>query len=226
MSLASHSVFQTDFVLDAGPVIPVLTLHDDEALLPLADALVAGGLKVFEVVLRTPDALGVIDKLRPLVPILGAGTVLEAAQMHAAKAAGAQFCVCPGLTPALHAAALELAMPLLPGAVTASEVMAARELGYKNLKFFPAERSGGSQALADLGAVFPDIRFCPTGGVSVDNAAAYLRNRNVACVGGTLATPQQLVQARDWAGLTAHVREMLRSLDLQPVSRSTLPEVL
>lgn len=206
------SFADTDFVLDAGPLIPVLALHDDEDLLPMAKALVAGGIQVFEVVLRTPTALQAMARLRDEVPILGAGTVLNAAQMAAVKEAGAKFCVSPGLTPALHQAALDLDMPLLPGGVTASEIMAAMELGYKNLKFFPAERSGGPKALGDFGSVFPTLRFCPTGGVSGDNAATYLAQKGVACVGGSLATPEDLIAAKDWAGLTAHVSDLLDSL--------------
>ena len=103
-------------------------------------------------------------------------------------------------------------MPLLPGAVTASEIMSAREQGYQNLKFFPAERAGGPKALQDFGAVFPTIRFCPTGGISADNAAAYLKNANVACVGGSLATPKDIVAAQDWAGLRDHVKGLIAAL--------------
>ena len=151
--MSQNRIFDTDFVLKAGPVIPVLALHDDSTLLPLVQALVAGGIRVFEIVLRTPSALDVIARLRGHVPILGAGTVLDAAQMAAAKQAGAQFCVSPGLTANLHAAAQDLAMPLLPGTVTATEIMAARELGYQNLKFFPAERAGGPKASISAEAV-------------------------------------------------------------------------
>ena len=209
---ADMNFADTDFVLDAGPLIPVLALHDDENLEPLAQALVAGGIQVFEIVLRTPSAIQVIERLRGIVPILGAGTVLNDQQMRAAQAAGAQFCVSPGLTPALHKSAQELAMPLLPGAVTASEIMSAMERGYKNLKFFPAERAGGPKALADFGSVFPTLRFCPTGGVSAENAEAYLSHKNVACVGGSLATPKALVANRDWAGLQTHVKDLLSSV--------------
>ena len=206
------SFSNTDFVMDAGPIIPVLALNDDDTLLPLADALVAGGIKVFEIVLRTPTALNVIKRLKGRVPILGAGTVLDQAQMAAAQAAGAQFCVSPGLRPTLHQAAIDLNMPLLPGAVTASEIMAAMELGYKNLKFFPAERSGGPKALGDFNAVFPALRFCPTGGVSTENAGAYLAQKNVAVVGGSLATPKDLVTAQDWEGLSEYVTTLILNL--------------
>ena len=202
----------TDFILDAGPVIPVLALHDDETLIPMAEAIVAGGIQVFEVVLRTPTALNVISRLKGRVPILGAGTVLNGAHMAAAKAAGASFCVSPGWTPALHMAAEDLDMPFLPGAVTASEIMMGIDNGFKNLKFFPAERAGGPKALGDFASVFPGIRFCPTGGVSAGNAGAYLANTNVACVGGSLATPKDLIAAKDWAGLQAHVAALVKSL--------------
>lgn len=202
----------TDFVLDGGPLIPVLALHADAKLEPLVDALAAGGIQVFEIVLRTPSALHVLARLRDRVPVLGAGTVLSKAQMAEAQDAGAQFCVSPGLTPALHAAARDLAMPLLPGAVTASEIMAAEQLGYRNLKFFPAERAGGPKALADFAAVFPGLRFCPTGGISVATAPDYLAQRNVACIGGSLATPKALIANEDWPALTGHVRDLLARL--------------
>ena len=207
---------QTDFILDAGLLIPVLALDADETLEPLAEALVAGGIQVFEIVLRTPTALEVIARLRGRVPILGAGTVLDRTQMDAAKSAGAQFCVSPGLTPALHQGALDLTMPLLPGAVTASEVMAARELGYQNLKFFPAERAGGAQGVGDFKSVFPDVRFCPTGGINQTNARDYLAHDNVRCIGGSLATPAYLIKQQDWDGLRAHVAHLIRDLDLCP----------
>ncbi len=202
----------TDPILDAGPVIPVLALHDGLDLAPLAEALVAGGIQVFEVVLRTPSALSAIARLKGRVARLGAGTVLTREQMVAARDAGAEFCVSPGLTPDLHAAAVELSMPLLPGCATASEVMAAQALGYSNLKFFPAERAGGPEALGDFASVFPSLRFCPTGGISADNARVYLANRNVACVGGSLATPSALVQAKDWDGLRQHVESLINTL--------------
>ena len=211
MTAVTHFA-ETDFVLDAGPVIPVLALNDDETLMPMAEAIVSGGIEVFEVVLRTPTAMDAIRRLKGKVPILGAGTILNGAQMAAAKEAGASFCVSPGWTPALHMAAEELKMPWLPGAVTASEIMMGIDNGFKNLKFFPAERAGGPKALGDFGSVFPEIRFCPTGGVNDDNAAAYLANKNVACVGGSLATPKSLVQAQDWAGLEAHVASLVKSL--------------
>ncbi len=204
--------FETDFVLNSGPVIPVLALNADETLEPMAEALVAGGIKVFEVVLRTPSALEVIKRLNGRVPILGAGTILNKSQMLEAQKAGATFCVSPGLTEQIHVAAVELEMPLLPGAVTASEIMNARELNYRNLKFFPAERSGGPAALADFAAVFPDSRFCPTGGVSAENASLYLENKNVSSVGGSMATPRKFVMEKDWAGLQRHVEKLIQSL--------------
>ena len=203
---------QTDFILEAGPVLPVLSLQDDDRLLPMAEAIVAGGIKVFEVVLRTPTALEALKRLKGQVPILGVGTVLSPAQMAAAKDAGARFCVSPGWTPALHKSAQALHMPWLPGVATASEVMRGLDKGFKNLKFFPAERAGGPKALADFAAVFPGIRFCPTGGISAGNAGAYLANANVPCIGGSLATPKGLVAAQDWPGLEGHVRELVKSL--------------
>ena len=206
------SFADTDFVLDAGLLIPVLALHDDDDLEPLAEALVAGGIQVFEVVLRTPTALQSLKRLKGRVPVLGAGTVLNRAHMQAAQDAGAQFCVSPGLTPALHKSARDLDMPLLPGAVTASEIMTSADLGYRNLKFFPAERVGGVQILGDFEAVFPNIRFCPTGGISQENAGSYLNKPNVACVGGSLTTPKDLILAKNWDALHDFVCRLVAGL--------------
>ncbi len=189
-----------DHILEAGPVIPVIVIDHLEDAVPLAQALVRGGLRVLEVTLRTPVALEAIAAMRTVEgAIVGAGTVLGQAQYDAAIAAGAQFVVSPGLTEALVAlAAARSAVPLLPGAATASEVMRAREAGYTRLKFFPAEASGGVAALKSLGSVFPDVRFCPTGGISSDSATRYLALKNVACVGGSWPMPDEAMNKRDW----------------------------
>lgn len=189
-----------DDILDTGPVIPVIVIERLEDALPLAQALVRGGLRVLEVTLRTPAALDAIRSMSAVEgAIVGAGTVLDATRYDAAVEAGARFVVSPGLTEALVAtAASRIKVPLLPGAATASEVMRARDAGFTRLKFFPAESSGGVATLKGFASVFPDVRFCPTGGISSDSATAYLRLPNVACVGGSWPMPPEAVATRDW----------------------------
>ncbi len=187
-----------------APVIPVLVIEDPEHARPLAAALVAGGLPMLEVTLRTPAALAAI-RLMAEVPggVVGAGTLLSAADVTAAKAAGARFGVSPGSTPALLDACEAADLPTLPGAATASEVMALLARGYTTAKFFPAGNIGGAPALKSLGAPLPQMAFCPTGGISPGNAAEYLALSNVLCVGGSWVAPKDLVQRGDWAGITA-----------------------
>lgn len=185
-------------------VIPVLVVKETQQAKPLAEALVAGGLNVLEVTLRTPAALKVI-RLMSEVPNsqVGAGTVLTLADVKAAKAAGAQFAVSPGATPDLVKAAADEGLPLLPGASTASEVMRLLELGLDTLKFFPAEAAGGVAMLKSLYGPLPKIMFCPTGGITEKSAANYLALPNVMCVGGSWVTPDHLVQAGDWSAIQA-----------------------
>jgi len=179
-----------DAILAAAPVIPVLVIERVEDAVPIARALVAGGLRVLEVTLRTPAALAAIAAMRS-VPgaIVGAGTVLDPEQLQAALAAGAQFAVSPGLTDALADAAREAAALWLPGVATASEIMRARERGLTRLKFFPAVAAGGLPALKGLSAVFGEMRFCPTGGISPISAPDWLALPSVACVGGSWLVP-------------------------------------
>ncbi|HPY40186.1 MAG TPA: bifunctional 4-hydroxy-2-oxoglutarate aldolase/2-dehydro-3-deoxy-phosphogluconate aldolase [Thiolinea sp.] len=183
-------------------VIPVLVVKDTAHAKPLAEALVAGGLKVLEVTLRTPAALDVI-RLMSEVPgsQVGAGTVLTLADVKAAKAAGAQFAVSPGATDDLIKAAADEGLPLLPGASTASEVMRMLELGLDTLKFFPAEAAGGVSMLKSLHGPLPKVMFCPTGGITEKTAANYLALPNVMCVGGSWVTPDNLLQAGDWQAI-------------------------
>lgn len=173
-------------IMRAGPVIPVLRIADVRDAVPIARALVAGGVTVLEVTLRTPAALDAIRAMQD-VPgaIVGAGTVLDVRQFELAREAGAHFVVSPGATRELAQVAASTALPWLPGAVTPSEVMAARDAGLRSLKFFPAVASGGTATLTAYAAVFPDVTFCPTGGVTVATAPDWLRLPNVACVGGT-----------------------------------------
>lgn len=191
-------------ILKLQPVVPVLVIDDAKTAVPLARALVAGGLKAIEITLRTPAALAAIravaDEVEGAVP--GAGTVLDAAQWDAAVAAGSQFIVSPGTTPELIAAARASDVPLLPGAATPSEVMALKAQGYTLMKFFPAEQAGGAAYLKSLSSPLAGIQFCPTGGISPSNARDYLSLPNVVCVGGSWVAPKDLVEKSDWDAIT------------------------
>ncbi len=191
-----------------APIVPVLVVDDPSQARPLAEALVAGGLPALEVTLRTPAALDAISEMAQ-VPggVVGAGTLVTPEDVRAAIQAGAQFGVSPGATDALIAACEAEGLPLLPGAATASEAMRLLEQGYDMLKFFPAEASGGAPALKAIGAPLPQISFCPTGGVSPQNATDYLSLSNVVCAGGSWVAPKQMVTDGDWAGIEALARE-------------------
>ncbi|MAN14787.1 MAG: keto-deoxy-phosphogluconate aldolase [Dinoroseobacter sp.] len=191
-----------------APIIPVLVVEDAAHARKLAEALVAGGLPALEVTLRTPAALDVIREMAQ-VPggVVGAGTLLTPEDVHAAKAAGASFGVSPGATDRLLDACEAADLPLLPGAATASEAMALLERGYDMLKFFPAEASGGAPALKAIGAPIPQIAFCPTGGVSLANATAYLSLPNVVCAGGSWVAPADAVRSGDWSRIETLGRE-------------------
>ena len=193
---------------ELAPVIPVLVVADAAKAGGLATALVAGGLPVLEVTLRTPSALEVIREMAK-VPggHVGAGTVLTADDVKRAKDAGASFAVSPGATERLVRACEDAELPLLPGSATASEVMRAMEWGYSMLKFFPAEAAGGAKMLKSLGGPLPQVSFCPTGGVSPANARDYLSLANVICVGGSWVSPDAEVAAGNWAAIEARARE-------------------
>ncbi|MGI5157122.1 bifunctional 4-hydroxy-2-oxoglutarate aldolase/2-dehydro-3-deoxy-phosphogluconate aldolase [Microbispora sp. CA-102843] len=188
-------------LLDLAPVVPVVVLDDAESAVPLARALVAGGLPVIEVTLRTPVALDAIRRIAAEVPeaVIGAGTVRSPEDVEAATGAGARFLVSPGTTPGLLAAMLAAGVPFLPGVATATEAMTLAERGVRELKFFPAEPAGGVAYLKSLSGPLPDVRFCPTGGITPSNAPAYLALPNVGCVGGSWLTPRSLVTAGDFA---------------------------
>lgn len=191
-----------------APVIPVLTIEDEAAAVPLARALVRGGLPALEVTLRTPAALGAIRAMAGVDgAVVGAGTLLSPGDIGAATEAGACFGVSPGLTPALAEAAKASGLPFLPGVATPGEAMAAAELGFETLKFFPAEANGGTAALSAWAAPLSALRFCPTGGVGPGNAPAYLALPNVLCVGGSWVAPRQAVAAGDWQRIEALARE-------------------
>jgi len=192
-----------------GPVIPVIVLHRVEDAIPVAQALVDGGVKVLEVTMRTPVALRCIEEIVRAVPqaIVGAGTVRSAADAHAALAAGARFAVSPGYTEAVGSACRDIGLPLLPGVASASELMAALDGGYSFVKFFPAAAAGGLPMLKALAGPFPEVSFCPTGGVTPQNAPEFLALAQVKVCGGTWLTPQEAIQARDWARITRLARE-------------------
>lgn len=196
-------------VLQLAPVMPVVVIDDVRHAVPLARALVAGGIPAIEVTLRTDAALEAVRAIAAEVPdaVVGVGTVRRPADFAAALAAGARFAVSPGSSPDLLAAARDTALPWLPGAATASEAMALAERGYLQQKFFPAEAAGGTRALRALQGPLPDIRFCATGGITPGNAAKYLAVPNVACVGGSWLTPAKLLQAGDWAAIEALARD-------------------
>jgi 2-dehydro-3-deoxyphosphogluconate aldolase/(4S)-4-hydroxy-2-oxoglutarate aldolase len=196
-------------VMRDAPVIPVIVLHDVSQAVPMARALVAGGIRMLEVTLRTPVALACIEIIAKEVPgaVVGAGTVRSAADAQAAQLAGARFAVSPGYTHAIGRACHDLALPLLPGVATGSEIMAAQEDGYLQLKFFPAMQAGGLAMLKAWHGPFGDVLFCPTGGVSAANAAEFLALPNVACVGGSWLTPGDVVARGDWVRITQLAQE-------------------
>lgn len=196
-------------ILELAPVVPVMVIEKLEHAVPLARALAAGGLKALEITLRTPVALDCIRAIAAEVPdaVVGAGTVLDQGQMRAVKHAGARFAVSPGASAELMKAAAGAGIAWLPGAVTASEVMELAGHGLGFLKFFPAVPAGGTPYLASLASVFPQVKFCPTGGIGKANAGEFLALPNVVCVGGSWVAPASLVAAGDWAAITALARE-------------------
>lgn len=194
---------------DHGPVIPVIVVDDLAHAVPLAEALVEGGVRVLEVTLRTPVALQAIEAMARAVPaaIVGAGTLRTAADAQAVKDAGAAFAVSPGFTESLSAACRERGLPLLPGVSSASEVMRASDAGHRFLKLFPATAVGGVGLLKGLAGPFPDIAFCPTGGITPETAPQFLALPNVKVCGGSWLTPKDALQAGDWARITRLARE-------------------
>ena len=195
-------------MLDA-PVIPVIVLNNLAHAVPMARALVAGGVRMLEVTLRTPQALACIEAIAREVPeaVVGAGTVRTRADVLAATMAGARFAVSPGYTATIGQACRDASVPLLPGVATGGEIMMALEDGLTELKFFPALQAGGVAMLKAWGGPFWDVRFCPTGGVSLANAADFLALPNVACVGGSWLVPQDALEKGDWARITQLARE-------------------
>ena len=196
-------------ILALAPVVPVVVVDSVAHAAPMAKALVAGGIRAIEVTLRTPAALDAIRAVAAEVEgaVVGVGTVLEGTQLEAARKAGARFAVSPGASPRLLDAADEHELPLLPGAATAGEAMTLLERGYRHLKFFPAVPAGGAKLLAAWASPLPQIRFCPTGGISLANAPDFLALPNVACVGGSWLTPRDKLETGDWSGIERLARE-------------------
>jgi 2-dehydro-3-deoxyphosphogluconate aldolase/(4S)-4-hydroxy-2-oxoglutarate aldolase len=195
-------------------VIPVLTIERLEDAVPLARALVAGGVRVLEVTLRTPVAMEAAKAIMADVPeaIVGIGTILNAGDLARAEALGAKFGISPGATPVLLTAAAASALPFAPGIATASELMQALAYGFNLVKFFPAEQSGGISALRALAGPFPDARFCPTGGIGEANARGWLSEPNVVAVGGSWLCPATEIRGGNWAGITAICQRTMKSL--------------
>ena len=190
-------------ICQLGPVVPVIVLEDADDATPLGEALLAGGIKVLEITMRTPAALAAIEEAAKIDgAIVGAGTVLSKADLLNAKSAGAQFVVSPGFNEDIIEAAKEADMPLLPGAITPAEVMTLRSAGFHMLKFFPANTAGGPKMLQAFGSVFSDVSFCPTGGISAATASDYLSLSNVSCVGGSWLAPKDKIADKDFAAIT------------------------
>ncbi|WP_304640624.1 bifunctional 4-hydroxy-2-oxoglutarate aldolase/2-dehydro-3-deoxy-phosphogluconate aldolase [Pseudomonas sp.] len=212
MNLAEHTK-TLDGIFSRNRILPVISIRRAEDVLPLADALAAGGITTLEITLRTSLGLAAIARLRQERPELciGVGTVLEGRQFQLALDAGAQFVVSPGCTEELLLLGLDSPVPLLPGVATASEIMMGYRLGYRRFKLFPAEVCGGASALKSFSGPFHDTRFCPTGGVTQANLGGYLSLANVMAVGGTWMAPQALIEAGDWEAITRLSRDSAAS---------------
>ncbi|QYJ99896.1 bifunctional 4-hydroxy-2-oxoglutarate aldolase/2-dehydro-3-deoxy-phosphogluconate aldolase [Shewanella psychrotolerans] len=205
---------QPQDIFKRSPIVPVMVINKIEDAVPLARALVAGGISVLEVTLRTPCALEAITKIAKEVPeaLVGAGTILNEAQLQQAIDAGAQFVITPGATTDLLKAAMAGTVPLIPGVASISEVMAGMELGYTNFKFFPAEASGGVNALKAFSGPLANIRFCPTGGITPSSYKNYLALSNVDCIGGSWIAPTDAMEQGDWDRITQLCKEAIAGI--------------
>ena len=201
--------YSPEEIFAAGPVVPVLVINDVEKAVPLAKALMEGGIKVLEVTLRTPAAIDVIKRIAEEVPdsLIGAGTVTNAQQLKAVVEAGAKFAISPGMTADLLKAGMDAEIPLIPGISSTSDLMKGKDAGYTRMKFFPAEASGGVKAIKSISGPFPDVTFCPTGGIGPNNYNDYLALNNVKCVGGSWLAPDDAIEAGDWARITQLAKE-------------------
>lgn len=205
---------QPQDIFKRSPIVPVMVINKIEDAVPLARALVAGGISVLEVTLRTPCALEAITKIAKEVPeaLVGAGTILNETQLKQAIDAGAQFVITPGATTDLLKAAMAGTVPLIPGVASISEVMAGMELGYTNFKFFPAEASGGVNALKAFSGPLANIRFCPTGGITPSSYKDYLALSNVDCIGGSWIAPTDAMEQGDWARITQLCKDAISGI--------------
>ncbi len=201
-------------VLQISPIIPVVVVEDIKDAVPLAQSLVEGGIQIIEVTLRSSCALEAIELIAKNVPkmCVGAGTILNPTQLEQAQNSGAEFLISPGLTIKLLEHAKKKDMPLIPGVSSSSEVMQALELGYNALKFFPAEYCGGVKLLNAFNGPFKGVKFCPTGGISIDNMHSYLSLENVLCVGGSWLTPKNLIQNKEWDKITEICKRSLAGI--------------
>ncbi len=201
-------------VLQISPIIPVVVIEDIKDAVPLAQSLVEGGIPIIEVTLRSSCALEAIELIAKNVPKMrvGAGTILNPTQLEQAQNRGAEFLISPGLTIKLLEYAKKKDMPLIPGVSSSSEVMQALELGYNALKFFPAEYCGGVKLLNAFNGPFKGVKFCPTGGISIDNMCSYLNLENVLCVGGSWLTPKNLIQNKEWDKITEICKRSLAGI--------------
>lgn len=202
--MSSNWKVSAEEVFSQGPVVPVLVIKKVEHAVPLAKALMKGGINVLEVTLRTDAAVEVIRKIATELPdaMIGAGTVTNEEQLKMVEEAGAKFAISPGLTTSLLEAGKRSSVALIPGVSSISELMQGLDLGYTNLKFFPAEASGGIKALKSIGGPFPDVNFCPTGGIGTNNYLDYLALPNVKCAGGSWLAPDDAVESGDWDRIT------------------------
>ncbi len=201
--------------LKISKIIPVITLYNADTSIDLANALIEGGIRILEITLRTKAGLEGIRRIANEVPnaVVGAGTVTNERELEAVKKAGAKFAISPGLTPSLAKESKNLDIPLIPGVSTPSELMLALEFGFSNLKFFPAESSGGVAMLKSLAPVFSEVRFCPTGGISLNNIKSYLALENVLCVGGSWLTPKDILENKQWGEITKIAKESLEYIN-------------
>ncbi|MBU2710652.1 bifunctional 4-hydroxy-2-oxoglutarate aldolase/2-dehydro-3-deoxy-phosphogluconate aldolase [Zooshikella harenae] len=214
LTLATQVTEQIDTICQQSPIMPVITINDISEALPLATALLDGGISILEITLRTQTGLDAINVIRKALPeaIVGAGTVTNPTMLNAVADAGAQFAISPGLTQELLLAGIDSTIPLLPGIATPSELMQGRQLGYQRFKFFPAAAAGGIPALKALAGPFNDVQFCPTGGINADNASKYLALPNVMCVGGSWVVPSDAVRNKDWQRITELCKLSIQTL--------------
>ncbi|WP_448547295.1 bifunctional 4-hydroxy-2-oxoglutarate aldolase/2-dehydro-3-deoxy-phosphogluconate aldolase [Thalassotalea fusca] len=221
MTLSQNWQVSPNDLFNMGPIVPVLVIKNVEDALPIAEALLAADIKVLEVTLRTPAAIDVIRTIADALPeaVVGAGTVTNRELLQQSADAGAKFAISPGLTKDLLQAGKEGDIALIPGISSISELMDGIDAGYDHFKFFPAEASGGVKAIQSIGGPFPDIRFCPTGGINLNNINDYLALKNVACCGGSWLVSDEIVNQKDWGKITQLAKEALAHVNLASSSQ-------